>query len=74
MNNPNLLPWDVIEQNHRTVLIGESGYNINLDRGTALWEIVPMKGPLPAKLDQKFTTPRDANIAIKDYLDIRRKP
>lgn len=72
MSDPNLLPYATHEEAKRSVLVGESGFNILLDRSIGLWYIEPMKGPLAKNLDQRFTSAREANLAIKLYIDQRK--
>lgn len=70
-SSSNLLPYAEIAENKRVINTELSAYNIILDRSRALWHIEPSKGPAPKLLSGEYTTPRDANIAIKNYLDVR---
>lgn len=72
MTEPNLLPWDTHEEARRSIKVGDSGYNVLLDRAIGLWYVEPQKGPLPKNLDQRFTSAREANLAIKMYVDNRK--
>lgn len=68
-----VLKYDEIEQNKRTVKHGAVTYSINLDPNGTLWEIsTSAPGPVPRALQQRFTTPAHATVAIKNYLDTKK--
>lgn len=63
--------YDEIHENRRVIRTEKSAYSINLDRSSGLWSIKPEEGILPKALEGRYTTPANAAIAIKNYLDSR---
>lgn len=63
--------WKVAEENKRVLEIDGQEFGIHLDRSVGLWDIKPFKGPLPAALQSRFTTPAEASRAITNYVASR---
>lgn len=62
------LSWTEIHENRRVLKTDKNTYTIKLDRETALWDVSPAEGVLPKALSGRYTTPRDAGIAIEYYI------